>query len=111
MTGAKPTAAVVQIVLPGVGTLELTREAYDAALRPITTAPATGSAPAGDQPAVRLVNAKVLAGQLSLPVSCIYEYARAGRIPCVRLGKHVRFSPGAVRAALASTVDVTVGRE
>ena len=105
------SSAVVLIPLPGVGTLELTREQYEAALRPITTAPAAVDATAGDQPAVRLVNAKVLSGQLSLPVSCIYAYAKAGRIPCVRVGKHVRFDPGAVRAALASTVEVTVGRE
>jgi excisionase family DNA binding protein len=51
-------------------------------------------------PSAGLVNAKALASHLNLPVSCIYEYAKAGRIPCVRAGKHVRFDVAAVRAAL-----------
>jgi hypothetical protein len=44
-----------------------------------------------------------------LPVSCIYEYAGAGRIPRVRVGKHVRFSPSAVLTALSATGGVTGG--
>jgi hypothetical protein len=76
----------VLIPLPGIGTLELTREAYEAALQPVDTPqPATAAAPS----ATELVSAKVLARRLSLPISCVYEYARAGRIPCVRAGKHV----------------------
>jgi excisionase family DNA binding protein len=91
----------VIIPLPGIGTLELTREAYEAALRPLH-APT-----AAEAPAAKLVNAQVLAELLSLPVSCIYEYAKAKRIPCVRMGKHVRFDAAAVRAALGGA---TVGR-
>jgi excisionase family DNA binding protein len=49
-----------------------------------------------------LVTAKALASEFSLPVSCIYEYAKAGRIPCVRVGKHVRFDKHLVRSALQS---------
>jgi excisionase family DNA binding protein len=86
----------VLIPLPGIGVLELTREAYEAGLRPIG-APSTSSQA---NPATELVTAKALAHQMSLPVSCIYEYARAGRIPSVRAGKHVRFSPPEVLAAL-----------
>jgi excisionase family DNA binding protein len=90
----------VIIPLPGIGTLELSREAYDAALRPLVAAsPAVA-------PSANLVDAKVMAGVLSLPVSCVYEYAKAGRIPCVRAGKHVRFDVAAVRAALGG---ITVG--
>lgn len=101
---------VGMVQLVGVGTLELTREAYEAALRPLAAAAAAADATAGDQPAERLVNAKALAVRLSLPISCIYEYARNGRIPSVRAGKHVRFSPPAVLAALSDTAQVAVGR-
>jgi Helix-turn-helix domain len=86
----------ILIPLAGIGTLELTREAYDAALRPL----AAPGAAEPLTPAELLVSAKVLAGRLSLPVSCLYEYARAGRIPCVRVGKHLRFSPRDVLAVL-----------
>ena len=97
----------VLIPLPGIGTLALTREAYEAALRPTE---ATRSETPRSLPLAELVTAKALAAQLSLPVSCLYEYARAGRIPCVRAGKHVRFSPAAVLAALSATGDLTGGR-
>jgi excisionase family DNA binding protein len=95
----------VLIPLAGIGTLELTREAFEAALRPIEAAKAvTPPVP------TELVSAKALAHQLSLPVSCLYEYAKAGRIPCVRAGKHVRFSAPAVLAALSATGGITAGR-
>ena len=97
----------VLVPLPGIGTLELDRAVYEAALRPIeTTKPtATMAAPMAD-----LVTAKTIAATLSLPVSCIYEYARAGRIPSVRAGKHVRFDPAAVLRALSATGGLTGGR-
>lgn len=86
--------------------LELPREVYEAHLRPVSAPQAVAGA---TPPATELVTAKVLAHRLSLPVSCLYEYARAGRIPCVRAGKHVRFSPAAVLAALSTTGAVTDG--
>jgi len=95
-------ADLVLIPLPGIGTLELSREAYAAALRPIAAPNASPMAPP-----TCMVKAKAVADALSLPVSCIYEYAKAGRIPCVRAGKHVRFDVVAVRAALGGA---TVGR-
>jgi excisionase family DNA binding protein len=95
----------VLIPLPGVGTLDLAREVYEAALRP-TAAPVL-SEPSADS--AELVTAKALAATTSLPVSCLYEYAKAGRIPSVRVGKHVRFNPGQVLAALRKTGGVTVG--
>jgi excisionase family DNA binding protein len=95
----------VVIPLAGIGTLELTREAYEAALRPIQAPKPSEPAPA----ATELVTAKALARQLSLPLSCVYEYAKAGRIPCVRAGKHVRFNPAGVLASLATTGGLTVG--
>jgi excisionase family DNA binding protein len=57
----------------------------------------------------RLDVTKMLAVSLNLPRSCIYEYAKAKRIPCVRVGKHVRFDPAAVRTALENTGGLTVG--
>jgi excisionase family DNA binding protein len=106
-------SARVLIPLPGIGTLELTREAYEAALRPVTATevvPTAGPATAVPAPSTpELVDAKVLAARLSLPISCVYEYARNGRIPCVRAGKHVRFNPSAVLAVLSATGRVTGG--
>jgi excisionase family DNA binding protein len=93
----------VIIPLPGIGTLDLSREEYEAALRPLHP---TASV-AATTPAATLVTARVIAESMSLPVSCVYEYAKAGRIPCVRAGKHVRFDAAAVRAALGA---LTVGR-
>src|SRR5580658_6907783 len=98
----------VLIPLPGVGTLSLTREAYEAALIPIT-APGKETAPAAPSPE-SLVSAKSIAEALSLPLSCIYEYAKAGRIPSVRAGRHVRFNHAQVLAALKTPGVVTVGR-
>lgn len=90
------------IPLPGIGTLELTREAYEAALQPVDTPPPVATA---SSPVPELVSAKTLAHRLSLPISCVYEYARAGRIPCVRAGKHVRFNPEQVLQVLANNCD------
>lgn len=104
MLMAAAMADRVFIPLPGVGTLELTREQYEAALRPIAAPERRETAVAAT---TELVSAKALAHQLSLPKSCIYEYAKAGRIPCVRAGKHVRFNAAAVLAALTGGVTVS----
>lgn len=45
--------------------------------------------------------AEAVAELFNVPVSQVYEQARQGRLPCVRLGKYVRFNLDAVRAALA----------
>ena len=95
----------VMIPLPGIGTLELSRESYDAALRPIAAPESKAIVADG----LELVSAKTLAATLSLPISCIYEYAKAGRIPCVRAGKHVRFNAAQVLAALRTTGGLPVG--
>jgi excisionase family DNA binding protein len=102
-----PMTDRILIPLPGIGTLELTREAYEAALHPIAAPQSETAAPPS---ATGLVTARALAARLSLPISCVYEYARNGRIPCVRAGKHVRFNPSAVLAALSATGDVTGGQ-
>ncbi|MGO9987981.1 MAG: helix-turn-helix domain-containing protein [Steroidobacteraceae bacterium] len=95
----------VLIPLPGIGTLALTREAYEAALIPIGAPESEPTEASTDS----LVNAKELSVALSLPVSCIYEYAKAGRIPSVRIGRHVRFNQSLVLSALRSPGAVTVG--
>jgi excisionase family DNA binding protein len=90
----------VLIPLPGIGTLDLSQEAYEAALRPVEAPKVTDR-----ETLPALVNAEAVAAALSLPKSCIYEYAKAGRIPSVRAGRHVRFDLVAVRVALgAATV-------
>lgn len=93
-------AGLVLIPLPGIGTLELTREAYGAALRPIAPTQGLEAVPPSTP---ELVKAKVLAARLSLPTSCVYQYAKEGRIPCVRAGKHVRFDVDQVLRALRTT--------
>jgi excisionase family DNA binding protein len=93
----------VLIPLPGIGTLSLTREQYEAALIP---AEIPREQPASES----LVSAKSLSAALSLPVSCIYEYAKAGRIPSVRVGRHVRFNHSQVLAALKTPGTAKVGR-
>jgi hypothetical protein len=62
---------------------------------PQATVPATQA-----EPPVGLVTAKAIAIEFSLPISCVYEYAKGGRIPSVRVGKHVRFDKRLVRSAL-----------
>jgi excisionase family DNA binding protein len=39
----------------------------------------------------RLVDAAAIAERLSVPKSWILESARSGAMPCVRLGRYVRF--------------------
>jgi excisionase family DNA binding protein len=51
------------------------------------------------------LGAEQLAAVFNVPVSQIYEQARQKRIPSVRVGKYVRFSLPAVRAALATGQD------
>jgi excisionase family DNA binding protein len=50
-----------------------------------------------------LVRAETIAEQFNLAKSAVYEYAKAGRIPCVRVGRHVRFDVAAVRSALGGS--------
>ncbi len=49
----------------------------------------------------RLVDVRAVASEFSLPKSTVYEYAKSGRIPSVRVSpKKVRFDLAAVRDAL-----------
>jgi excisionase family DNA binding protein len=48
-----------------------------------------------------LIDAASLAARLGVHESFVRTAARAGRIPCVRVGRYVRFDIAAVTAALA----------
>lgn len=42
-------------------------------------------------PSDRLVDVGEIARILNVPVSWLYERTRRGEIPCIRLGKYIRF--------------------
>lgn len=98
----------VLIPLPGIGTLSLSREAYEAALIPIVPPEAKPVAASSAVPS--LLNAKAVAAALSLPECWIREKERQGEIPGTRIGRYVRFDLAAVRKALSKTANGTVGR-
>jgi excisionase family DNA binding protein len=50
----------------------------------------------------RLIDASDVAERLGVPVSWVCESARSGAIPCVRLGRYVRFDLADVEAWLES---------
>ena len=97
----------VLIPLPGIGTLALSVEAYRAALAEgarLSRAP--GESPSiaeAGSPGEPLLDAGELAKALHLPKSCVYEKARTGEFPSVRVGKHVRFRRADVLATLTET--------
>ena len=48
---------------------------------------------------VRLVNVEEMASILGVPTSWLYQRTRLNAIPCVRVGKYVRFKPEEVLAS------------
>jgi len=46
----------------------------------------------------KLVDVREMARILNVPVSWLYERTRLGTIPCIRIGKYVRFNPPEVLA-------------
>lgn len=50
----------------------------------------------------RLLKPEDVATALAVPVSWVYTAARDGRIPCVKLGRYVRFLPETVDQAIAA---------
>ena len=48
----------------------------------------------------RLLDAKAMAERLQVPESWLREHARGGRVPCVYVGRYMRFDPERVRRAL-----------
>jgi len=50
----------------------------------------------------KLIDIRELAALLHVPVSWLYERTRTGTIPCIRLGKYIRFNPQEVLAFFRS---------
>jgi excisionase family DNA binding protein len=50
----------------------------------------------------RLVDAQAIAERLGVPVSWVRESTRSGAMPCVKLGRYVRFDLDDVDAWVAS---------
>jgi excisionase family DNA binding protein len=90
----------VLIPLGSIGTLAMTREAFEAALAEGSKAIAAPVTTKAD--AEPLLDAEQLSAKLSIPITWIEQAARDGRVPCVRAGRWVRFSRTAVEAALAA---------
>ena len=47
-----------------------------------------------------LRDAGYVAGLLGIPRKSVLQYAREGKLPCVRIGRHVRFVIADVQAAI-----------
>jgi excisionase family DNA binding protein len=75
--------------------LELAALQSRLAARMLAEAPAAGIA---EEHA--LLNPKDMAARLGVAESWLREAARSGRVPCVRVGRYVRFDPAAVRRAV-----------
>jgi hypothetical protein len=60
-------------------------------------APVREPQPADD---AALLDAKAMAKRLNVPESWLREHARRGRIPCVYVGRYMRFDPAAVLRTL-----------
>jgi excisionase family DNA binding protein len=92
----------VLIPLPGIGTLALDGEAYQAALAEgakLSAAPASPGA-ALDEP---LIEAEQLAGLLNVPVTWLEQAAREERIPSLQFGRWRRFRRSEVEAAVRAS--------
>jgi hypothetical protein len=61
------------------------------------TTQAPNPQPVGD---TALLDASAMAERLQVPESWLREHARRGRIPCVYVGRYMRFDPDRVRRAL-----------
>jgi excisionase family DNA binding protein len=89
----------VLIPLPSIGTLALSREAFEMALAEGSRAIAAPATAADAEP---LLDAEQLAQMLALPVTWIEQAAREEKIPSIRAGRWRRFSRSAVEAALGA---------
>jgi excisionase family DNA binding protein len=50
----------------------------------------------------QLIDGKPVAEALNLKLTALYDYARRGLIPCVRIGRHVRFRPEDIAEFIAN---------
>jgi excisionase family DNA binding protein len=90
----------VLIPLPGIGTLALDGEAYQAALAEGAKLSAAPASPAIGEP---LMEAEQLAGLLNVPVTWLEVAARQGRIPSLEFGRWRRFRRSEVEAAVRAS--------
>ncbi len=83
----------VLVVVPGVGALALSLEAYKAALEDgAALIAASGAPPTAVAPgASALITAGELGAAACMSRTTIYELAKTRRIPSVRVGRSVRF--------------------
>ena len=54
----------------------------------------------GERGMMKLITAKELADLLKVPVTWVYGQTRNDRIPCLRVGKHLRFDEVEIEAWL-----------
>lgn len=88
----------VLIPLPGIGTLTLSAEQYEAALAAGAHTAAT-TVGGGEEP---LMDAETLAKVLSLPQSWIEQRTREGELPCYRAGRWIRYRRSEIESILHS---------
>jgi excisionase family DNA binding protein len=94
-------AEIVLVVLPGLGTLALDRQDFDRARKRgqemLASASPVEPPGAAEEP---LLDSVALARLLCVPTTWLEQAARDGRIPCVRLGRRVRFRRSQVEDAV-----------
>lgn len=67
---------------------------------PTTIAPPSAAEPMPTLDNEPLRDAAYVAARLSIPEKSVLQHARQGRLPCVRIGKHVRFVMSEVERAI-----------
>ena len=89
---------IVILPMPGIGTLSLSREQFEAAL--VDGARLAGPVVApSEEP---LLTADQIAEKLQIPPSWMEAAGRDGRVPSIECGRWRRFRRSAVEAALAA---------
>jgi excisionase family DNA binding protein len=87
-------------MLPDISTLSRSELAALLAAIAARLATADIAPPPAAVGAESLLTAKQMAERLNVPESKVRSEQRAGHIPCVMVGRYVRFDPNAVQAAL-----------
>lgn len=93
----------VIIPLGALGVLDLDRDTFEAAL----VNPAKTAAP----PPLELLDSKACAARLNVSARQLEDLARAGIIPCHRIGRFVRFDPAEIAAHTATSAGAIPGTD
>ena len=103
----------VLICLPDGRWLALSANLFREALQGGAELVAPSTVSAAPQPASGLVTADEIGEATHMSRSTVYELAKAGVLPCVRIGRRIRFDREKVMAVLASrsTTDLSQYRE